>query len=380
MNRIGQINKILVVDNDELILDFMKEILLKEGYTVMAAQDGLSALDIFETYTPDVAFIDLVMPNIDGKKLIKIIRERPVSRNTYIVIFSAIAVEEELDISELGADACLAKGPLRQMEKNVLATLDRIPSDPSKPAPTPLDDDGGLSHRRISEELLSTKRHLEIILEKMAEGILEITPEDRIVYVNPAFSSFINMQEHELLASSFTELFHEEDRKRINEILQRMNDGSEAITEESPVNLDGHQLTLSILPIEGEKSSFVIIVNDVTDRKRSEEALRSAHNELEKIVEERTLELVRVNKDLKQEIEERKHVEHEREKFIFKLKEALENVKTLRGLLPICCNCKKIRDDEGYWNQIESYIRKHSEAEFTHSLCPNCAHKLYCKI
>lgn len=59
------------------------------------------------------------------------------------------------------------------------------------------------------------------------------------------------------------------------------------------------------------------------------------------------------------------------------LQEALDTVKTLKGLLPICSNCKKIRDDDGYWNQIESYIGEHSEAEFSHSICPDCAQELY---
>jgi len=59
------------------------------------------------------------------------------------------------------------------------------------------------------------------------------------------------------------------------------------------------------------------------------------------------------------------------------LEEALAKVKTLSGFLPICANCKMIRDDKGYWNQIEEYIRDHSEAEFSHSICPGCAKKLY---
>jgi hypothetical protein len=59
------------------------------------------------------------------------------------------------------------------------------------------------------------------------------------------------------------------------------------------------------------------------------------------------------------------------------LKTALSQVKTLSGFLPICASCKKIRDDNGYWNQIESYIRNHSEAEFSHGICPDCAQKLY---
>ncbi|MHB8809042.1 MAG: two-CW domain-containing protein [Desulfobulbaceae bacterium] len=60
-----------------------------------------------------------------------------------------------------------------------------------------------------------------------------------------------------------------------------------------------------------------------------------------------------------------------------KLRIALSEIKTLRGLIPICASCKKIRDDKGVWNQIECYIRDHSEAEFSHGICPECAAKLY---
>jgi hypothetical protein len=67
----------------------------------------------------------------------------------------------------------------------------------------------------------------------------------------------------------------------------------------------------------------------------------------------------------------------EKEKLIGELKEALAKVKTLSGLLPICSSCKKIRDDKGYWNQIETYIRERSEADFTHGICPKCAKMLY---
>ena len=76
-------------------------------------------------------------------------------------------------------------------------------------------------------------------------------------------------------------------------------------------------------------------------------------------------------------IYKRKQAEKEREKLITELQDAAARIRTLRGLLPICSNCKNIRDDQGYWKQIESYIRDHSEAEFTHSMCPICAKKLY---
>jgi len=78
-----------------------------------------------------------------------------------------------------------------------------------------------------------------------------------------------------------------------------------------------------------------------------------------------------------QDITKRKQVEEERKKLVIELQNALAKVKLLSGFLPICANCKKIRDDKGYWNQIESYIRDHSEAEFSHSICPECSKKLY---
>jgi hypothetical protein len=59
------------------------------------------------------------------------------------------------------------------------------------------------------------------------------------------------------------------------------------------------------------------------------------------------------------------------------LAEALAKVKMLSGLLPICASCKNIRDDEGYWHQLEGYIQDHSEAEFSHGVCPDCMKKLY---
>jgi PAS domain S-box-containing protein len=74
---------------------------------------------------------------------------------------------------------------------------------------------------------------------------------------------------------------------------------------------------------------------------------------------------------------ERKRALEDREQLILQLQKALTEVKQLSGLLPICASCKKIRDDKGYWNQIESYIRDHSGVEFSHGICPDCMKKLY---
>jgi DNA-binding response OmpR family regulator len=69
--------------------------------------------------------------------------------------------------------------------------------------------------------------------------------------------------------------------------------------------------------------------------------------------------------------------ERERDLVIEKLEQALATIKTLSGMLPICSNCKKIRDDKGYWEEVELYVGKHSTAEFTHGICPECIKTLY---
>jgi hypothetical protein len=70
----------------------------------------------------------------------------------------------------------------------------------------------------------------------------------------------------------------------------------------------------------------------------------------------------------------------EQKALIARLQDAIANIKTLKGMLPICASCKKVRDDKGYWKQIEVYVRDHSDAEFSHGLCPDCAQKYYDQI
>ncbi len=77
---------------------------------------------------------------------------------------------------------------------------------------------------------------------------------------------------------------------------------------------------------------------------------------------------------------EKRRLELEREALIKELQEALTNIKTLSGLLPICAWCKKIRDDKEYWEDVEAYISAHTQAEFTHSICPDCEKKYFPEV
>jgi len=80
---------------------------------------------------------------------------------------------------------------------------------------------------------------------------------------------------------------------------------------------------------------------------------------------------------LESEIAARENLEREKDRTLGELRAALDEVKTLSGLIPICANCKNIRDDQGYWHQVEVYVKEHSTAEFTHGICPGCMEKLY---
>ena len=82
-------------------------------------------------------------------------------------------------------------------------------------------------------------------------------------------------------------------------------------------------------------------------------------------------------RDVRRHLRARQQAEAERERLIAELQEALANVKTLRGLIPICASCKKIRDDQGYWTHLETYLARHSDASFSHGLCLDCMRKLY---
>ena len=95
--------EILVVDNDRMMLKFMDDLLSRKGYQVVTAEDGLMALDVLKHYTPDIIFVDLIMPNIEGKKLCQLIRANPKLKDVKVVILSAIAAEEDINLDEINA-------------------------------------------------------------------------------------------------------------------------------------------------------------------------------------------------------------------------------------------------------------------------------------
>jgi len=275
--------RILVIDNDTLILNFMDDILSREGHHLVKAEDSLAALDILETYTPDVIIVDLVMPNIDGKRLCKVIRGMEKLKDVYLVILSAAIAESEIDVFELGADICVAKGPINEMGRNIVNAINESSHPSSRPMPREVFGSEKIRPRIITKELLSVASQFEIILEKMSEGILKVTSQGRIVYANSKAVSLSHRPEEKLLGSHFTELFSENDIKRINELMNEKRDKAKSLTEELPLPLNEHQVTLDILPVNEDEGSVIVVLNDVKERKQAEEEQKKLEAQLQHV-------------------------------------------------------------------------------------------------
>lgn len=264
--------KILVIDNHPLMLKFMSGLLSKEGHEVLTAKDGLSALDMLKTFSPDVIFVDLIMPNISGDRLCRMIRSKPELRNTFLVVLSAIAADEDVDFAGFGADACIAKDALEKMGVHVLAVLEHL--DPKacgmKRATIGGED---FRPREITRELLDVKRHTDMILETIAEGVVELTPESRIIYANPMALAIMNIPEEWLLGTSFSDLFTGPDRERVAEMLIGKMASDRCSFADSPLTIGEKQVALKLLSMKEENAGSLVILEDVTEKKRMEARL-----------------------------------------------------------------------------------------------------------
>ncbi len=265
---------VLVVDNHPVILKMLGDFLTKKGFDVFLAEDGLRALEILENITPAIIFTDLVMPNIGGDKLCKIVRRMSRLKDTYVCIISGIAAEEEVDFLAWGANACIAKGPFKVLAKNVLEVLehaDRCGVDKCCRKVKGLEN---IYQRELTKELLFSNKHFEVTIDNMSEGIVEFVRDYKIVYATPAALEVLNVSEEKLLASRLVDLFADADRERIEAIMVDIKEEAVFVTDTNPVIINGKTIILAFLPvIHDDHRSVIVIVRDITARKLAEKQL-----------------------------------------------------------------------------------------------------------
>jgi hypothetical protein len=198
-----------------------------------------------------------------------------------------------------------------------------------------------------NEELQRTRARAEALLAQYTDlydfaptGYFNLAADGTILAVNLTGTRFLGLERAQLLNRRFEFLVSVADRPAFNAFLKKTFVGeNREFCEVALLRLETATLFVRIEAVvsEGRRECRAAVL-DVTDRHRAEA---------------------------------------ERERLVQELQTALARVKLLSGLLPICANCKKIRDDHGYWKQVEAFISSHSEATFTHGICPECIHRLY---
>lgn len=195
--------------------------------------------------------------------------------------------------------------------------------------------------KRSEETLRQSEEKYRLLFESAGDGIFIHDMEARMLAVNLTACERLGYTQKELMSMTIDQVDTPEEASHASDRIARLRAQGHFTFETVHQRKDG-----SFLP------------TDVTARR---------------ITWENKPAMMSICRD----ITERKHAEATREQLISELKDALGEVKKLSGFLPICAYCKKIRDDKGYWKQIENYIRDHSEAEFSHSICQDCARKHY---
>ena len=276
---------ILVVDNHPVVLKLLVEFLKKQGHEVISAEDGLAALEILKKVKPDIIFTDLIMPNINGEKLCQVIRSRAGLKHLHIIIYSATVLEDETNILNLGADACIAKGPFKNTEAHIATVIDHINNGTIHELKGKILGSEDLYKRHVTAELLFSKRHYEIIFNGMPEGVMEFTPDGMIFHANVAALALCGLREEDLLASSFFDLFSGEHRERLRGLLDTPGKDPVVIDEASPILLNGKMVTIHFLPSRDESHAFIIaIMRDITEKIATARELEMMRRQQERIL------------------------------------------------------------------------------------------------
>ena len=279
---------VLVVDNSPVIRRILGYVLEGEGCVVDLAEDGLAALDCISRQRPDIIFTDLIMPKIDGEKLGYIIRNTPELKDIFLVVLSGVALEDNDATLRIGADVCIAKGTATAMKVHIKAALDRYRSN-ERGASSIIEGLEGLYPREVTQELLISKKHRDVVLARMTEGVVELDHHGRVVMANTAAIGIFGRSEAQVLGESLPRLLPEEAAsQRIEAWMSRVQSSGDyeplVFTYDEPIKMDERLLVCNLVPVPEDDVFFVIgILQDVSRRKALEFRQQQLEKELQRI-------------------------------------------------------------------------------------------------
>lgn len=314
--------RILFVEDSENDVQLAVAELKRHGYEPAFArvQTDTQLAAALRHHPWDVIISDYTMPGFSGFGALKVCQQAGHDI-PFISVSVTLGEESAVAMMRAGAHDYLTKDNLNRLVPAIERELNAA------------------SVRREQKRMREAAAHLAAVVESSDDAIISKTLDGIVVSWNRGAERIYGYTEREMIGRPISVLVPPARTAELTEILRSIRRGERVGRFETlRVRKDGSivEVSVTISPIK-DAAGLVIgasaIARDITERRREEE--------------------------------ERLHL-------IDELTQALRQAKTLRGLLPICSACKKIRDDQGYWQQVEVYIQKHSEAGFTHGLCPTC--------
>ncbi len=320
------INVLVVEDSADDTLLLLHE-LRRNGYEpthrqVETAGEMQAAL---QQQSWDVVVSDYTMPQFSGSEALRLITGSKLNI-PFIFVSGTCGEEAAVHMMKAGADDYIVKGSLARLVPAIEREMESARARQS----------------RMNSE--AAVQHFAAIVESSEDAIYSKNLDSLIVSWNPAAERIYGYRAEEIIGRSIAVLFPLNRRDELLEIMARVRRGELVGTYESERRRkDGRVIPVSIAtsPIKnaaGKITGASAIARDISRQKQDEQ---------------------------------------DRLKLITELTAALRQVKTLAGLLPICASCKRIRDDHGYWQQVETYLSQKSDVTFTHGICPECSKKYF---
>ena len=318
--------RLLIVEDSEDDAVIVLHELKRGGFEVAAKRvDSKAAMmEALDSQPWDLIISDYSLPGFGGMEALKIYQSRKLDI-PFISVSGAMGEELAVEMMHAGVHDYVIKGNFSRLNHAVGREL------------------RASAERRARRQLEQARAVLASIVESCDAAIVGKNLDGNILSWNAAAETLYGYPAAEVIEKPVSMLVPPDRLAELTQILQRVRKG-ERIERFETVRLrkDGTtvEISLTISPIRegGKIVGASSLAHDITRLKEEE---------------------------------------RERIKLIRELSDALAAVKTLSGLLPMCASCKKIRDDTGYWQQVETYIKQHSNADFTHGICPECVKKLY---
>ena len=317
------IMQVLIVEDSENDTVLLLEELEQKGHApahqrVETKEDFLAAL---QNGSWDAVISDYVLPQFSGPDALKLLRNQGFDI-PFIMVSGVHGEEKAVAMMKAGANDYILKGNLSRLAPALERELEAA------------------QDRRLHKRAEGAMQYLAAIVESSEDAIYGKNLDSIIVSWNPAAERLFGYSAEEIIGCSIVGLFPLNHRDELLDILATIRRGETVgIRETERLNKSGKIIPVSVTisPIKNANGEIIgasAIARDISRHKQEEQ---------------------------------------DRLKLITELTKALSEVKTLAGLLPICASCKRIRDDKGYWQQVETYISKHSEVIFSHGVCPQCA-------